>query len=614
MAEYTEEEIFADESAYLKTATVLGIVGRKDLLLPLAHRKSYIEYVKAVDGNVNLDYWNTPEGQQEYAYWQSTSGQDALSSIEGPEQMLQSLTDLVTSYSDASTVKCLTNEYGSLRDFIETSSPTTQCGNTIRGVTPNNTLCWICGTKITGFPSAGTFRSLELTPECEHVFPIAQAICFSGLYESQLYKQIAEKEGQTAAEAYRVGVSYEYQWAHRICNQIKNDTHYIVYDGSTFSINDGLLQVFLKDLQTTNKYGGGALLMKYVRQELGLEPDAWLQKATNDMRTISKRLMDYANTSGLTAEQHAKVTLMSLRSYIAMSPKCGGAVEYIPEAVLITGGPSERTSVVSMSASVATAKHFISLVTEQVLGVIQLALNKTGREVSARDRGILSAMLPDIGLFIRQRLEDRFTYLELNATRLKIFYYLKRTHGADISGRKAWSDFQVSIAQVIPGMIYQIAASEGPEVAVAGGAVTNETLAAFLSSDFLKAEMASWVNDILVQIRASGVNYDAIISTDPNVDPFPQIDNPPWFQLPTNVQQVGGGTARFPKLFTLLADGGLRKRRSLYSNASATHDAHVRPSGDEGLRKRRGTRRAPRVRQSTRKSRRRGQRDDLDRV
>jgi hypothetical protein len=60
--------------------------------------------------------------------------------------------------------------------------------------------------------------------------------------------------------------------------------------------------------------------------------------------------------------------------------------------------------------------------------------------------------------------------------------------------------------------------------------------------------------------------------------------------------------------------GGLRERRSLYSNASEPHALPVRPPSDEGLRERRRTRRAPRVRQSTRKSRRRGQRDDLDRV
>jgi hypothetical protein len=284
----TNVEEFADETAFIKTATSLGIVGRKDLLLPLSHRRSYIEYIKAANGAPNSQYWNTPEGQQEYAYWQSPSGQNAFNAIEGPHQLLIGLTDLITKYSDTSTVECLKREYGSLRDFFETSSPTTQCANTIRGVQPNNTTCWICGTKITGFPGAGAFKTLELSPECEHVFPIAQALCFAGLYESQLYKQIAEEKGMNEADAYREGVTYEYQWAHRICNQIKNDTHFIDYNGKAFTIKDDLLETFLTDLQTTSKFGGGANLMRYIKQELNLNPDQWREKSRKHMKEIKE--------------------------------------------------------------------------------------------------------------------------------------------------------------------------------------------------------------------------------------------------------------------------------------------------------------------------------------
>jgi hypothetical protein len=57
------------------------------------------------------------------------------------------------------------------------------------------------------------------------------------------------------------------------------------------------------------------------------------------------------------------------------------------------------------------------------------------------------------------------------------------------------------------------------------------------------------------------------------------------------------------------ANGGLRERRPLYRNASGTSDG---PERDEGLRERRRTRRAPRVRQHPGKSRRGGQRNDVD--
>jgi hypothetical protein len=73
------------------------------------------------------------------------------------------------------------------------------------------------------------------------------------------------------------------------------------------------------------------------------------------------------------------------------------------------------------------------------------------------------------------------------------------------------------------------------------------------------------------------------------------------------------GTRRDPKFMAAPRSrkiGGLRERRPLYSNARSTDDA-VQPVHDEGLRERRRTRRAPRVRQSADKSRGGGQRDDV---
>lgn len=58
------------------------------------------------------------------------------------------------------------------------------------------------------------------------------------------------------------------------------------------------------------------------------------------------------------------------------------------------------------------------------------------------------------------------------------------------------------------------------------------------------------------------------------------------------------------------AGGGLRERRPLYSNVRPV-DVPVQPPSDEGLRQRRRTRRARRVRKSTGKSRRGGNRDDV---
>jgi len=587
-----EPEEFADETAFIKAATITGIVGRKDLLLPLAHRRSYIEYVKAASGGPPGGYWNTPEGQQELAYWQSPSGQNALTSVDDANNMLEDLTSLITHYSDQSTVDCLKEKYGSLRDFFETSSPTTQCANTIRGVVPNNTTCWICGVKITGFPGAGEFRMLELSPECEHVFPIAQALCFSGLYEAQLYKQIAEETGKTEAEAYREGVTYEYQWAHRICNQIKNDTHFIGRDENyDFFIDDSLLDTFLTDLQRTPKYGGGANLMRLVKKTLGKDPEQWKAFAIETMKAVSTRLINYSKTSGLTPLEHSKVTLMSVRSFIATSPECGGMVERVPETQknklkASPGGLSQ----VDIAEAVAIAKHFIGRATEDLTAIMERTLDKLGRAISARERGALVAMLPDAGLVIREKLESEVTYLELNALRLQILYYLKSKYGDAINrpnNREPWSDFKVWTTHVIQAAIYQASVELLP--AIAG---TMPELAAFVRSDMLKADTTESINTMIAEITASGVPYTDIRAIDSNVDPAPAVMNPSWFKGPA------GGSRLQPNPVET-------------SNAGGSASVGARRRLFAGLRKRSGTVRAPGVRQRPRKSRTRRQRKPL---
>ena len=593
-------EEFADESAYIKTRNIFGFQGRRDLLLPLSHRKSYNVYITE---GTRSGYWTTPEGVQEAAYWESPAGKSVLASIEGPAAMLNSLTELVTRYSDKATVECLKREYGSLRDFFETSSPTTQCNQTIRSVNPQTTECWICGGKITGYPGAGEFKLLELTPECEHVFPIAQALCFAGLYETQLYNQISEREGVDNAEAYRRGVSYEYRWAHRICNQIKNDTHFIVYNDNRFSIDDGMLDSFLRDLQTTNKYGSGKLLMKYV----GGKPNDWLVERKAEMNATSDIIINYANTSGLTAEQHSKVTLMSMCSFIATSNVCAGVTEVIPTNSVQTGRVGALGAPVSLTEPVTGSKYFIGLVVTETIGFIDKLVSKQGRAISAVEKANISNMLADKGIVLRALLETKFTVLQLNSIRLKMFYYLKQKYTTGINTNPAWSEFQVSTIQVIFGSIYSVAVNDGLRVIMDGIPAEQVKI---LTSPALVAGLQGWLQSKLDIIKRAGVEYDRIISMSPAVDPLPTIPTPSWFVLPP-LPQSGGGTMVFPETFSLFTKaedaphvgiGGLRPRRPLYSNVQVSDSLPLLTDDDSGLRKRSRTRRTRRVRQSTRKS------------
>jgi hypothetical protein len=89
-------------------------------------------------------------------------------------------------------------EAGEARKFFEYSRPTVQCN----AVVSYKTECWICGNAFNPTYPA-------LSPQCEHILPIAQGVIFLELYTS--------RKG-TVTDAMKL----EYDWAHAICNQVKN--------------------------------------------------------------------------------------------------------------------------------------------------------------------------------------------------------------------------------------------------------------------------------------------------------------------------------------------------------------------------------------------------------
>ena len=133
-----------------------------------------------------------------------------------------------------------------LRHAFSPTSTTSQCGNIVGKFVMNNSICWICGCTIGGPTSAPAGSRLQLTAECEHVLPVAQAIAFTGLYDSVLAKQLENTDAtapageQAAANAlkpqYQAALGLEYGWAHVFCNQFKNNKHLIKDDAVTFRV------------------------------------------------------------------------------------------------------------------------------------------------------------------------------------------------------------------------------------------------------------------------------------------------------------------------------------------------------------------------------------------
>ena len=227
-------------------------------------------------------------------------------SVKG-ELLLTGLSQLVKNATDDSTLDCITKNYGSVRQGIEVTGAVTQCMQVIGG--HRNQLCWICGVAI-------DMNVDLLSPECEHIFPIAQAIAFTGLFSSSLYKSLQD----TQRTPYIDGLKLEYAWAHKICNRVKSATHFIklVKDPTTglagYVIDDTLITSFLDAIKINPSY-------ENKRNPLQGRD---LSSRVSVIRQKCERILRAAITDvGVDIETHAANTLNDLRTYIINNFDCG---------------------------------------------------------------------------------------------------------------------------------------------------------------------------------------------------------------------------------------------------------------------------------------------------
>ena len=118
------------------------------------------------------------------------------------------------------------------RDWFELSTPSTQCGNII-GNPNDDDICYICGETL------GSDEEIN-SPECEHILPIFQAVCYLQLYTSNegteptdnVYKRLMIDNPELANRLKGIWkmMKKEYAWSHRCCNQIKSDDSFLTYD------------------------------------------------------------------------------------------------------------------------------------------------------------------------------------------------------------------------------------------------------------------------------------------------------------------------------------------------------------------------------------------------
>jgi hypothetical protein len=132
-------------------------------------------------------------------------------------------------------VNILKDKKMTYRDIWETSSPTTQCGNTIGDAVDGVSICWLCGFAID--MSIDAFK-----PECEHVLPVGQALLFLDLYKHSIHK------GDLSKELSKM-LKLEYRWSHSVCNRIKSDTNFLGFNSKGIPIIlEGVIREYLAEI------------------------------------------------------------------------------------------------------------------------------------------------------------------------------------------------------------------------------------------------------------------------------------------------------------------------------------------------------------------------------
>jgi hypothetical protein len=236
---------------------------------------------------------------------------------------LQSLTAMMEKMFGDNVISCLKDKYDNgIRGFLESTSAVTQCKNTIKNFTDidertgKKHACWICGFDIVPGDES-------LKPECEHIFPIAQAVVFIGLYREEdveyLRGRNPDENVNKIKKAWVDRIKPEYGWAHRVCNQVKSDTHFIRLNPSGDSVgtsrwmvDNAQIVIFLKDILREKKYGDGGRKIQALLAKAGYTEKAWLTERTTD---IARRCTEVLSVIPPVNENLALLAAMATLQY-----------------------------------------------------------------------------------------------------------------------------------------------------------------------------------------------------------------------------------------------------------------------------------------------------------
>ncbi len=511
--QFTEEEVFVGDkyAESLKPVLIagkMGFVGQRWTSIPFDYRTPYKSFIKSID--LSDPYWDTETGKKEREYYgDPAGGKILLENMKDPNKILLELTDLVTEVASPAVAQCLAKQ-GGIRGFFERGGAKEQCEVVLKEEDKLTTKppCWICGYEVDITLKLGQAQLPEwYHPECEHVFPIAQAICFTGLYEGPLARRMRDTENlnetssssSSAAGAparandpfgitkndYINALKVEYSWAHRICNQVKSDSHFIEYTTDQYGIGRFIIspnridEFLTKLLKNDNSWGSGTgdLYAAIKGKDPTIkEVTEWKTKRIAEIGKVCQTIIDLAAKSGLTPSEQSQVAAMSILSTISTSAECAGAVLAEPPVQPSPLRAVEPTTIfISFNSAkglvIDTVRYFLQSVRlDMLIGNLGNLFESNRRafptELSGLHRDKIRAWLGSIAVPNDVGKNRRLVAMgnaimglifsdgNIETLRYQVLQYSAELPNVKRDPRTHWSMFQVLFGQVVLAVLY----------------------------------------------------------------------------------------------------------------------------------------------------------------
>jgi len=183
--------------------------------------------------------------------------------------------------------------YPPARELLEILNPPQKQCLAIIGPVAKDQPCYICG-----FPIGQLAIKNGLSPECEHILPVAQAVLLYDLYQPNdlekrpplLPKAAPDRDPAKEKEFF----ANEYRWAHNVCNQVKSDDNIIAYkEGTGFYLDIDELTKLLTKIYNEKRLGGPEI-NKLVNRNGGFI--AWRDSRLIAVSNEVKELVNFLNT------------------------------------------------------------------------------------------------------------------------------------------------------------------------------------------------------------------------------------------------------------------------------------------------------------------------------